>query len=147
MVQHSKPTKILAYVCALILLPAFFAVPILIANFAFTSEIHNSDITDTLFLGAVATLVLYHCIKYCYLLLRFLKTLSHKLDFDDKGITLWQKNSTEFYPWETLFLSKAYDSCQMYSVVDSNKRHLISIWEYADRYNEFRAMAIQKIGH
>jgi len=145
MVQHSSSTKIMAYICAVILLPVYTLGPLSMIYLS-TKRIADGDWQTLLFLICICATLVYFCGKYFLLMLRFLKTLRVSFTFDSKGIVLQQDGSSTFYPWSDLSKSKEYGSCQIYCLIDSSGNHLFSIWKYADSYQEFREEAYEQIG-
>jgi len=145
MVQHSSSTKIMAYVCAVILLPVYSLGPLSMIYLS-SKRIADGDWQTLLFLICICATLVYFCGKWFLLLLRFIKTLKVNFTFDSKGIVLTENGSSTFYPWSDLSNSKEYASCQIYCLIDSNGNHLFSIWEYADSYQEFREEAFEQIG-
>jgi len=111
-----------------------------------TNRIVDGDWQTLLFLMCICAALVYFCGKYFLLMLRFIKTLKVSFTFDSKGIVLLENGSSAFYPWSYLSKSKEYSSCQIYCLIDSSGNHLFSIWEYADSYQEFREIALEKIG-
>ncbi len=145
MVEHSKNTRILAYICAAILVPGFSVFPVTFIYFLF--EANESE-----FNAKVAILLLlvfavsYMSGKYLFLLVRFISTLKVTLTFDNNGIQANKNEKIVFYSWEQLKNSKDYPSCQTFCLIDEQKRHIVSLWEYATNYPQFREVAHDKLG-
>ena len=145
MVSHSKSIQILAYFCAVILIPvyAFGSMALFYATYKSTL---NPDILITLFITIVAIVVSFFGYKSMYLLIRFIKTIKGSFEFDENGICFNFQGSSHPYSWDELKNSKDYPSCQVFCLIDSSGNHLYSIWEYASNYSQFRKLALEKIG-
>ncbi|WP_158681404.1 hypothetical protein [Pseudoalteromonas sp. T1lg88] len=145
MVKHSKNIQILAYVCALILLPGYSLGSIAICYITYKSWI-SQELYIAILLSAFSGFLIYFSVQNFYLLCRFIKTLKINLEFDHNGIILCENGANKSYSWNELKKSKAYPSCQIFCLIDVNGNHLFSIWEYAKNYSEFRKIALEKLG-
>lgn len=145
MVIHSKSVQILAYICAVILIPVYIFGSLALFYATYKSTL-NSDILVTLFIAVVTIVVSSFGYKSMYLLVRFLKTLKLSFEFDENGIALNSENEIQHYSWEELKSSKDYPSCQIFCLITKDGNHIFSIWEYATNYSEFRKVALGKIG-
>ncbi|MGY0594546.1 MAG: hypothetical protein ACW7DP_12200 [Paraglaciecola chathamensis] len=145
MVQHSSLTQIMAYVCAVILLPVYVLGPLSMVYLS-TGRIADGNWQNLLFLACICATLVYFCGKNFFLMFRFLKTIKVTFTFDSQGITLLENGNSTFYLWCDLSKSKEYSSCQIYCLIAPSGKHLFSIWEYADNYQEFRAESLEKIG-
>jgi len=145
MVIHSKFVRILAYVCAVILIPVYTFGSLALFYATYKSTL-NTDFLVTLFIAVVSVVVSFFGYKSMYLLVRFLKTIKFHFEFDEIGIALDSENEVRNYTWDELRSSKDYPSCQVFCLIDRGGNHLFSIWEYAKNYGEFRKMALEKIG-
>lgn len=142
MVHHSKATKIIAYICAAILLPVYSLGPVSMIYLS-SKRIGDGDWQTLLFLACICIALTYWGGRYFWLMLRFLGTLRFSFTFDATGIVLQSNNDSTFYPWNALAKSKEYGSCQIYCLITSDNRHLFSIWEYAENYKAFREEAMR----
>lgn len=145
MVVHSKSVQILAYICAVILIPVYIFGSLALFYVTYKSTL-NPDVLVTLFIAVVSVVVSLFGYKSMYLLVRFLKTLKLSFEFDEKGIALHSENEVQYYSWDELKNSKDYPSCQVFCLLSKDGNHIFSIWEYAKNYSEFRKMALEKIG-
>ncbi|MBA6339363.1 hypothetical protein H4J57_19450 [Colwellia sp. BRX8-7] len=145
MVSHSKFIQILAYVCAVILIPVYVFGSIALFYATYKSTL-NPDILITLFIAVLAIVVSFFGYKSMYLLIRFIKTIKGSFEFDENGICLNFQSNSQKYTWDELENSKDYPSCQIFCLIDDSGNHLYSIWEYASNYSQFRKLALEKIG-
>lgn len=145
MVQHSKKIRVVAYICAVILMPLYIGGPLSMIYLS-AKRIPEADISTSMFLIAICGILTFVFGKFAYLMFRFLKTLKVSFTFDENGISLTNNGKTEVYSWSELEKSKEYTSCQIFCLIDSKGQHLFSVWEYADNYAEFRQMTAEKIG-
>ncbi len=145
MVQHSKSVQIMAYICGAILLPIYALGPLSLVYLS-SGRVSDGDWQTLAFLIALCIVMLYFGGKYFYLLVRFLKSLKVFFTYDSKGVLLVKNGYSKFYEWSELTNSKEYPNCQIYCLINSNGEHLFSIWEYATGYQEFRNVALEKIG-
>jgi len=145
MVEHSKTTRVLAYICAAILLPVYIIGPIALILMA-GKRLSNADASTLFILAALVIGMTYLCGKYFFLMVRFLKSLKTKMTYDDQGIALYKGSETKRYSWSELKASREYASCQIFCLMDSSKMHLFSIWEYARGYREFRKKMYEEVG-
>lgn len=145
MVEHSKATRILAYVCAFMLLPVYVAGPISLIILTL-KRFHITDRPTVIFLVFLSVGMTYLCGKYFYLLVRFIKTIKKKVTFDDNGVLIEHDTQAKKYSWYELRASREYPSCQIFCLIDAGGQHLFSIWEYANGYREFRQKIHEKVG-
>jgi hypothetical protein len=145
MVEHSKATRILAYVCALILLPVYVTGPISLIILTL-KRFHIADKPTVIFLVFLSVGMTYLCGKYFYLLVRFIKTIKKKVTFDDNGVVIENNAQVQKYSWYELRASREYPSCQIFCLIDAGGQHLFSIWEYANGYREFRQKMHEEVG-
>lgn len=145
MVIHSKSVQILAYICAVILIPVYTFGSLALFYATYKSTL-NPDILVTLFIAVVSVVVSLFGYKSMFLLVRFLKTLKFSFEFNENGIALNSENEVQNYSWDELENSKDYPSCQVFCLISKDGNHIFSIWEYATNYTEFRKMALEKIG-
>ncbi|MGY0623444.1 MAG: hypothetical protein ACW7DO_14375, partial [Paraglaciecola chathamensis] len=87
MVQHSSLTQIMAYVCAVILLPVYVLGPLSMVYLS-TGRIADGNWQNLLFLACICATLVYFCGKNFFLMFRFLKTIKVTFTFDSQGITL-----------------------------------------------------------
>lgn len=145
MVEHSKATRILAYVCALLLLPVYVVAPISLIILTL-KRFHSADKPTVIFLVLLSVGMTYLCGKYFYLLVRFIKTIKKKVTFDDIGVVIENDAQLQKYSWHELRTSREYPSCQIFCLIDAGGKHLFSIWEYANGYREFRQKIHKEVG-
>ncbi|WP_215399177.1 hypothetical protein [Rheinheimera oceanensis] len=145
MVEHSKATRVLAYICAVILLPVYVSGPIALILIS-GKRLSNADASTVFILAALVIGITYLCGKYFFLMVRFLRSLKTKMTYDDQGIALYKGSETKRYSWNDLKASREYASCQIFCLMDSSKTHLFSIWEYASGYREFRQKMYEEVG-
>lgn len=145
MVEHSKTTRVLAYICAAILLPVYIAGPISLILLS-GKRFSNADASTVILLAALCVGMTYLCGKYFYLMVRFLKNIKTKMTYDNEGIVLRKGTETKQYSWNDLRASHEYASCQIFCLMDLSQQHLFSIWEYASGYHEFRQKMHDEIG-
>jgi hypothetical protein len=145
MVEHSKSIRVLAYICAVILLP-IYAIGPMILIYTIALRISDSDWLTILFLFGIFAVLSFWGFRCFYLMVRFLRTLKVTFTYDKTGITLMKGGNVNFYNWSSLKNSKGYKDCQIFCLIDENNRHLVSIWEYAKNYHEFRHETLANIG-
>jgi len=145
MVQHSKKIRVLAYTCAVILMPVYIGSPLSMIYIS-ANRIPEADVSTSIFLVVVCGVLTFVFGKFAYLMFRFLKSLKVSFTFNESGISLTNNGKTDVYSWRELEKSKEYASCQIFCLIDSKGQHLFSVWEYADNYAEFRQMTADQIG-
>lgn len=145
MIYHSRNTRILAYICAIILIPLFGLSPIFL-GYMFYPRLANADIPTIAFMIIITLVVWAWLWRNLFLFLRFLKTLSVECELQGEGVVIDNKGVKSYYPWKTLSRSKEYADCQIFCLVTSEGNHLLSIWEYAYGYGAIRAEAKERIG-
>lgn len=145
MVEHSKPTRIMAYCCAAVLLPAYTLGPIFLiyqVSFKFASF----NWVTNLFLLAVFWVLSFWGCRSFYLMIRFLSTIKASLSYDENAVTLHRNGKISVYRWDQLKNSRPYKDCQILCLIDEKNNYLCSIWEYAKNYQQFRKTAHEAIG-
>jgi ABC-type multidrug transport system fused ATPase/permease subunit len=145
MVEHSKNTRILAYICAVILVPGFSIFPVTFIYLLYKANDSEFN-AKVAFILLLAFAVSYVSAKYLFLLIRFITTLKVTMTFDYNGIRVNKYEQIIFYSWEQLKNSKDYPNCQTFCLIDEQKRHIVSIWEYAANYSQFREVSNDKLG-
>jgi len=144
-VEHSFSVKFLAYICAVILLPVFIVGPFAYPYLMITNDVRY-ELGALSFLILICAVLAFCCIKSFYLMIRFFNTLNYKIEYDEDGIILYKNTFIAKFKWNELAKSKEYRSCQIFSLIDGNGKHLFSIWEYASNYNDFRQEIRLKTG-
>ena len=145
MVEHSKNTRLLAYFCALILIPGFSFFPVAFIYILLTTSDFELNM-KVIFMFLTIFTISYVSAKYLFLFVRFISTLKVKLTFDIDGISVNKNHKIVFYTWEQLSNSKHYPSCQTFCLIDEQNRHIVSLWEYATDYHQLREVAHNKLG-
>lgn len=145
MVYHSKLTQLLAYICAVLLIPVYVSGPFIVLYLAvFKHSVAQWYVIVLLLL--FLSYVSYIGVRNLCLLVHFIRYIKRRIEFDENGIKLIENSDSEYFLWEQLIGSKEYSDCQIFCLIDSQGNHLFSTWEYAQNYKKFREFAYSKIG-
>jgi hypothetical protein len=145
LIEHSNLTKLLAYTCAIILTPIFIGGSFGYPYIMITNDV-SYELGPLLLLIVICIALAFYCMRVFYLLMRFLTTLNHKVEYDDIGITLYQNSHISKFTWDKLAKSKSHKDCQIFCLIDESGSHLMSIWELANNYSDFRDKVAEELG-
>ena len=145
MVEHSNLTKKLAYICSLILSPLFLFGSVGYPYIMITNDVIY-ELWPLIILILISIGLAFYCLRVFYLLMRHIKTLNHKFEYDEAGIILYSNSKVSKFDWSKLKNSKGYADCQIFCLIDESGNHLMSVWEYASNYREFREVVAKKLG-
>ena len=147
MVHHSKLVRYLAYFCGIIVVAlGFVGIGSAVSYTVIYLDIVDSIFTDSIWLLALLYVVAVYFCHVNYLYFRFVKTIEGVLDYDSEGITFTCKGIKSNYTWDEIKNSKEHADCQIVSIITVNKKHVVSIWEYASGYLEFRKILQSRVG-
>ena len=138
-VYHSKLTQIVACICGaiifLVVVGGIYAVASLTLIYfgVIESKLHSNEWLLLIVYGSFV-----YCCRVAYLFYRFFKTLKGIIKYDIEKVRFELNGQTTTFQWKELARSREYADCQIFTLFDSHKAHIFTIWEFASGYEQFR---------
>ncbi|MFY8299974.1 hypothetical protein AAEU28_14500 [Pseudoalteromonas sp. SS15] len=106
----------------------------------------ESNLHSSLFLVIIILVSWVYCIRCAYLASVFLKTINFKITYNDSGVEIEGSNEKIYFKWHDLKNYKEYSDMDVLALLDSNKKTIIMLWQYAPGFNKFVQKWIEKCG-